>query len=265
MPAVREAESSSQGDAGFQPGAAPDAQSRPLQHFATIGTDAPTKEGMCRPENPRLNAPGPPPLRFTLDVDSPTFGTRLAAAAVAQTNDLVVYSAKYRRIGFPMGDMSPFYGACTDLVIRAYRALGIDLQQLVQQARLGSGDASVDHRRTETLRRLFARYGQSLPVSPFPEDYQAGDIVTYERPFSRVSRSHIAIVADTIAPTGRPMIIHNRGWGPQVEDALFVDRITGHYRFSTPPPTAERTTTRPAPPIRVGSLSLVRRRAKAQP
>jgi hypothetical protein len=28
------------------------------------------------------------------------------------------------------------------------------------------------------------------------------------------------------------MIIHNRGWGAQIEDALFVDRITGHYRFS---------------------------------
>jgi hypothetical protein len=131
----------------------------------------------------------------------------------------------------PWAIWPPFYGACTDVVIRAYRSLGIDLQQLVHEARLGSGDTSVDHRRTEVLRKFFTRYGESLPVSPFPEDYLPGDIVTYERPFSRVSRAHIAIVAEALAPSGRPMIVHNRGWGPQLEDALFADRITGHYRF----------------------------------
>ena len=68
----------------------------------------------------------------------------------------------------------------------------------------------------------------------FPEDYKPGDIVTYYRPFSRVSNSHIAIVTDILAPTGRPMIVHNRGYGPQLEDALFVDRITGHYRYHGP-------------------------------
>ena len=130
-----------------------------------------------------------------------------------------------------MGDVAPLHGACTDVVIRAYRALGIDLQELVHRAQVGSGDTNIDHRRTETLRRFFARYGETLPVTAFPEDYQPGDIVTYYRPFSRVSRSHIAIVSDVLAPTTRPMIVHNRGWGPQVEDALFVDRITGHYRF----------------------------------
>jgi uncharacterized protein YijF (DUF1287 family) len=160
-----------------------------------------------------------------------SFGGRLAAAALAQTEQFVIYSARYRRLAFPMGDLAPFYGACTDVVIRAYRSLGIDLQQLVHEARLGSGDPSVDHRRTEVLRKFFTRYGESLPVSPFPEDYLPGDIVTYERPFSRVSRAHIAIVAEALAPSGRPMIVHNRGWGPQLEDALFADRITGHYRF----------------------------------
>ena len=120
----------------------------------------------------------------------------------------------------------------TDVIIRAYRALGIDLQELVHRARVGSGDASIDHRRTEILRRFFARYGEALSVSDFPEDYQPGDIVTYYRPFSRVSRSHIAIVSDVLATTTRPMIVHNRGWELQLEDALFVDRITGHYRFA---------------------------------
>ena len=165
------------------------------------------------------------------DSTAADFGPRLAAAALAQTNDYVVYTAKYKRIAFPMGDLPALHGACSDVVVRAYRALGIDLQQLVQAARLGR-DPNIDHRRTETLRRLFSRFGQSFPVSIFPEEYQAGDIVTYYRPFSRVSRAHIAIVSDIIAPSGRPMIIHNRGWGTQLEDALFADKITGHYRFT---------------------------------
>lgn len=159
------------------------------------------------------------------------FGDRLAEAARRQVGALVIYSDAYRRIAFPMGDVPPLFGVCTDVVIRAYRALGIDLQDLVHKARIGSGDASIDHRRTETLRRFFASRGQSLAITSFLEDYQPGDVVTYHRPQNRHSRSHIAIVSDVIAPSGRPMIVHNRGWGPQLEDALFVDQITGHYSF----------------------------------
>lgn len=195
----------------------------------------------CRPAaGVQLAAWVPRTSRTTLGGTTPAatgeaFGMRLAQAARQQTMDLVVYSARYQTIAYPLGDVHALYGACTDVVIRAYRALGVDLQQLVQQNHAGSGDRSIDHRRTETLRRFFARAGASLPVSPYPEDYKPGDIVTYHRPFSRVSSSHIAIVSDVLAPTGRPMIVHNRGWGPQLEDALFVDRITGHYRFVAPP------------------------------
>ena len=160
------------------------------------------------------------------------FGNMLAAAAKAQTKDFVIYNATYKRIAYPMGDIPSLYGSCSDVIIRAYRSLGIDLQVLVQRARVGSGDPNIDHRRTETLRAFFSRHGEIIPVSNFPEDYKPGDIVTYYRPFSRVSRAHIAIVSDEIGPSGRPLIIHNRGWGPQLEDALFVDRVTGHYRFS---------------------------------
>lgn len=166
------------------------------------------------------------------------FGRKLARAARAQTYDLVVYSERYRQIGFPNGDIPRFYGVCTDVVIRAYRALGVDLQVLVHDARIGTGDTSIDHRRTQTLRRFFARYGVSLPMTDFVEDYQPGDIVTYHRASGRTSQSHIAIVSDVIAPSGRPMIVHNRGWGPQLEDALFASAITGHYRFAASPTVA---------------------------
>lgn len=162
------------------------------------------------------------------------FGRRLARAAQAQTQNLVIYTDKYRTIRFPMGDVPPLYGVCTDVVIRAYRTLGIDLQVLVHKARVGTGDTSIDHRRTKTLRRFFARHGNSIPVTEFPEDYHPGDIVTYHQPLGRGSQLHIAIVSDVIAASGRPMIVHNRGWGPQLEDALFYNQVTGHYRYSGP-------------------------------
>ena len=73
-------------------------------------------------------------------------------------------------------------------------------------------------------------------MTDFAEDYQPGDVVTYHRPQNQHSRSHIAIVSDRLGPSGRPMIVHNRGWGPQLEDGLFVDEITGHYRRGAPRP-----------------------------
>jgi uncharacterized protein YijF (DUF1287 family) len=179
--------------------------------------------------------------------DSSRFGEKLARAARAQTRDLVVYTDDYRQIGFPMGDVPRFYGVCTDVVVRAYRALGVDLQVLVHQARLGTGDSSIDHRRTKTLKRFFERHGETLPVTDFVEDYRPGDIVTYYRAGGRTSQMHIAIVADVIAPSGRPMIVHNRGWGPQLEDALFSSDITGHYRFTHAAP-AEQASADHAPP-----------------
>ena len=162
-----------------------------------------------------------------------TFGERLAKVARRQVNDLVIYDASYQRIAYPRGDVPKFYGVCSDVIIRAYRDMGIDLQVAVHKARVGSGDTNIDHRRTETLRRFFSLSGERLPVSSFSEDYLPGDIVTYARPqnLGSASRSHIAMVTDLMAPSGRPLIIHNRGWGPQLEDALFVDEITGHYRY----------------------------------
>jgi uncharacterized protein YijF (DUF1287 family) len=224
---------------------------------------------LLAPKAPRLVFPLPPaPYETTCPVSygsaAPTaepaeeaissapFGVRLALAASEQTKAFVIYDDKYRQISRAGGDVPALYGVCTDVVIRAYRALGIDLQMLIQASRLGAGDPNIDHRRTETLRRYLTRYGQSLPVTPYGEDYQPGDIVTYWRPQNSGSRSHIAVVASTLGPSGRPMIIHNRGWGPQVEDGLFVDRITGHYRYDGAarpplPPQLATTTARPFP------------------
>jgi len=168
--------------------------------------------------------------------DENGFGLALAHAALRQTKTFVIYNDKYMPISYPMGDVPPLYGVCTDVVIRAYRELGIDLQELVSRSRIGTGDRSINHRRTRTLKQFFKRFGEALGVTDYPEDYLPGDIVTYYRPQNRGSQMHIGIVADVVAPSGRPMLIHNRGWGPQMEDALFVDEITGHFRYHGPRP-----------------------------
>jgi uncharacterized protein YijF (DUF1287 family) len=173
-----------------------------------------------------------------VDETALSFGERLAEAAVAQTREIVVYNAQYVRIAYPMGDVAPLFGVCSDVIVRAYRAVGIDLQELVVRTRTGTGDANIDHRRTEILRKFFALHGTQLRPSSFAEDYLPGDVVTYYRPQNRSSTAHIGIVTSVIAPSGRPMISHNRGWGPQLEDALFVDQMTGHYRFEGLKPEA---------------------------
>jgi uncharacterized protein YijF (DUF1287 family) len=199
-----------------------------------------SRAGRCVATTASLAKPKLTPMTPATAAASPSvFGGMLARAARAQTGDLVIYTDRYRQIGFPNGDVSPFYGVCTDVVIRAYRALGIDLQVLVHNARVGTGDTSIDHRRTKTLRRFFERYGESIPITDFPEDYLPGDIVTYYRASGRTSQTHIAIVSDVIAPSGRPMIVHNRGWGPQLEDALFASSVTGHYRFNHSSPAEQ--------------------------
>jgi uncharacterized protein YijF (DUF1287 family) len=192
------------------------------------------------PTAPPIVAAAPPPPMCVPDKAAATttanppadFGRALATAARIQTESFVIYNARYVSLAYPGGDTPGLYGVCTDVIIRAYRTLGIDLQELIHASRLGRGDPSIDHRRVEVVRRFLARHGTSLPISEFAEDYGPGDIVTYHRPEGRISQFHIAIVTDQIAPSGRPLIVHNRGWGPQVEDALFVDRITGHYRLS---------------------------------
>jgi hypothetical protein len=179
---------------------------------------------------PRLPDQTDAPLALRLS-QLPTFGEKLAAAAFEQTRKDVTYDPRYIRIAYPMGDVPEHMGVCTDVIVRAYRVLGIDLQELVQKARSGTGDTNIDHRRVLVLRKFLEQHGQSLPVTPFPENYKPGDLVTYFKPYGRTSKFHIVVVSDRLTPDGRPLVIHNRGYGAKLEDALFKERITGHYRF----------------------------------
>jgi hypothetical protein len=167
--------------------------------------------------------------------------TQLLSAAHAQTNTTVVYDGSYRRIGYPGGDVPADRGVCTDVVIRAYRALGIDLQVLVHEDMrrdfaaypplwgLRRPDPSIDHRRVPNLQSFFRRTGAEREIGRTARDFDAGDLVTWMLPGNL---PHIGIVSDRRSPAGAPLVVHNIGRGPQVEDVLFAWPITGHYRYA---------------------------------
>jgi len=174
------------------------------------------------------------------------FLIKLASAAVERTHHVVRYDPGYTHIGYPGGDVPPETGVCTDEVIRAYRALGIDLQKEVHEDmvrnfdlypsraiwRLEHPDTNIDHRRVPNLRVFFSRKGEVVPVTQRAEDYQPGDLVTWDL---RGGLAHIGMVVDQKAPAGsRFMIVHNIGQGPKMEDVLFDWKITGHYRYFGP-------------------------------
>jgi len=168
---------------------------------------------------------------------------RLSAAALARTEARVTYDPAYRRIAYPGGDVPSDRGVCSDVVIRAYRALGVDLQELVHQDiraafdaypnhwGLTRPDSNIDHRRVPNLETFLRRQGAELPASDDPQDYRAGDVVAWNLRGPGGFLPHIGIVTDRIAPGGRPMIVHNIGAGPQLEDVLFNWPITGRYRY----------------------------------
>lgn len=169
------------------------------------------------------------------------FADRLVEAARERTTHHETYDGSYQRIGYPMGDVADDRGVCTDVVIRAYRRLGVDLQVLVHQDmlrdfaayphawKLPRPDSNIDHRRVPNLQAFFGRVGASLPISHDPDQYAAGDLVTWILPGNL---PHIGIVSDRWVPgSKRPKIIHNIGRGPVEEDILFLFPISGHYRY----------------------------------
>jgi hypothetical protein len=164
----------------------------------------------------------------------------LVAAARAQVGETLIYDPSYQAIAYPMGDVPRWRGVCSDVVVRAFRGIGIDLQREVhrdmarhfaaypQDWGLSKPDANIDHRRVPNLATWFRRQGHARDVSPDPGDYQPGDVVAW---VLDNGRPHVGIVSDRRSSDGaRPLIIHNIGWGAQEEDVLFDYRITGHFR-----------------------------------
>ena len=156
---------------------------------------------------------------------------------------LVMYDSSYRKINYPNGDVPQNYGVCSDVVIRSYRKLGIDLQQRLHEDiknnfsqypskrmwGLNKADTNIDHRRVPNLETFFARKGISKPITQDAKDYIPGDIVSWRLDNGR---PHIGIVTSIKSTNNQNyLIMHNIGYGQVSEDILFRWKIVGHYLY----------------------------------
>ncbi len=167
--------------------------------------------------------------------------TSLESAALSLTAEKVIYDPSYFSIPYPNGDIPKGKGVCTDVVIRAYRKIGIDLQKDVHEDMkahfnaypniwgLKATDTNIDHRRVPNLMTYFKRQGAEQPITQNAKDYLPGDVVCWNL---GGAVTHIGIVANkTSRDAKRYLIVHNIGNGQVLEDCLFNFKIIGHYRM----------------------------------
>ena len=170
-----------------------------------------------------------------------SFSKRLSDSALELTKQKVTYDPAYFKIDYPNGDIPSNKGVCTDVVIRAYRKLGIDLQKEVhedikanfrkypQKWGLSGPDKNIDHRRVPNLMTFFERNGEVKPITNNLTDYLPGDIVCWDL---GGGITHIGIVVDKKSSDGtRNLIVHNIGGGQVLADCIFEFKIIGHYTY----------------------------------
>ncbi len=165
----------------------------------------------------------------------------ISSAALELTKKHVKYDGSYYIIPYPGGDVPNGKGVCTDVIIRTYRAIGIDLQKEVHDDMsryfslypknwgLLKPDTNIDHRRVPNLMKYFERQGAKVPITKKGSDYLPGDIITWSL---GSGLTHIGVVVNVPSrDKKRYKIVHNIGAGQVLEDCLFNYKIIGHYRF----------------------------------
>lgn len=162
----------------------------------------------------------------------------IARAAAGQVGVTTLYDPSYVGLAYPGGDVPLERGVCADVVVRAFRAAGVDLQVEVHEDMkrnfaayprnwgLRRTDRNIDHRRVPNLMKYFERKGKSLPLDAA---YEPGDVVAWRLPNGL---HHIGVVAEARAPGARHRaVVHNIGAGARSEDVLYAFQILGHYRW----------------------------------
>jgi uncharacterized protein len=170
-----------------------------------------------------------------------SFAPRLSDAALELTKQHVDYDPTYFSIDYPNGDVPADKGVCTDVIIRAYRKLGIDLQKEVHEDikanftnypkiwGLSRADRNIDHRRVPNLMVFFTRHGVVKPITNNAADFVPGDIVCWNL---GGAVTHIGLVINKKSTDGeRYLIVHNIGGGQVLADCLFEYKIIGHYQY----------------------------------
>lgn len=170
-----------------------------------------------------------------------SFRDKLSDAAIKLTYNNVKYDPSYFAISYPNGDVPPDRGVCTDVIIRAYRQLGIDLQMEIHEDMkenfslypgiwgLNRTDKNIDHRRVPNQMTFFERKGISKLISQNSENYLPGDIVAWRL---GGGATHIGIIINKKSGDGkRYLVVHNIGYGQEISDCLFDWEIIGHYFY----------------------------------
>ena len=166
---------------------------------------------------------------------------KVVESALEQTRVTTGYTQEYVSLSYPGGDLPAHTGACTDVVIRAFRAVGVDLQKEVHEDMaksfsayprkwgLKKPDRNIDHRRVPNLMTFFERRGRDVGISADASAYLPGDVVAWDL---GGGVTHIGIVtAEYDEASGRFLIVHNIGAGARLEDVLFGWKVIGHYRY----------------------------------
>ncbi len=178
---------------------------------------------------------------LNLAIGQPSFSKRLADSTLSLIHQNVIYDPSYFSIDYPNGDVPAKKGVCTDVIIRAYRKVGIDLQKEVHEDMKANfdmypnnwglvyPDKNIDHRRVPNLMVFFSRYGIVKPISDKSEDYSPGDIVCWNL---GGGITHIGLVVNKKSNhEKRNLIVHNIGTGQVLADCLFEYKIIGHYSY----------------------------------
>ena len=168
----------------------------------------------------------------TLFVLQSTISDRLVASARDQLTWGTTYDPSYTTLKYPGGDVDRKLGVCTDVIIRSYRSIHLDLQKLIiehKKAHMalypeGKLDPNIDHRRVKNMAVFFKARGLALPATT---NWKPGDIVCWILPSGR---DHIGLVTNTKGHSGNYQVVHNMNT-PQEEDVLTAWKIVGHYRF----------------------------------
>ncbi len=169
------------------------------------------------------------------------FRDKLSTAAMELTKVLVRYDPAYYRISYPGGDIPSGKGVCTDVIIRAYRSIGTDLQKEIHEDMirnfekyphywgLSKTDPNIDHRRVPNMMMFFTRKGLAKAITDDPKDYLPGDLVCWDL---GGGITHIGIVVHLKSDDGkRNLIVHNIGGGQVLADCLFKYPIIGHFYY----------------------------------
>ena len=180
---------------------------------------------------------------------SASYGEKIAQSAEVMVGADIQYDPSYRRLTYPWGDVPANKGVCADVVIRAYRSVGIDFQKRLHEDmkanfsaypkrwQLSRPDRTIDHRRVLNLEVFLRRHGARRSTSHDYSLYRPGDIVAWTLPGGL---PHMGIVSTKKSARGEPLIVHHIGGRPRLDAVLFEWPMTGHYRYYVPPPQRDR-------------------------